>query len=50
MYSWTVEEKEREEQEVEVIFISILSFSSTKMEPRYASFSELSVIYSTFMF
>lgn len=41
MYYWTVEEKEREEQEVKVIFISKLLFSSTKMEPRYVSFSEL---------
>lgn len=33
MYYWTVEEKEREEQEAKVIFISVLSLSSIKMEP-----------------
>lgn len=36
-YYWTVEEKEREEQEIKVIFISVLSFS-TEMEPRSVSF------------
>lgn len=50
MYDWTVEKKEREEQVVKVIFISVLPLSSTKMEPRYVSFSELWVICSPFMF
>lgn len=31
-------------------FYSVLSSSSTKMEPRYVSFSELQVIYNTFVF